>query len=114
MFLQVPLLQGRTAPPETPEFHGDDTPVFWRFGHDLTGHLRAAGFDVALLVTEPWRAAVVAGDVPPGTPLSPEFDVADLLATAIVDDLAVVADVAESARHGFDPPYMFATWECVA
>ncbi len=114
MFLQVPLLQGHTAPPEAPEFHGDNTPVFWRFGHDLTARLRAAGFDVALLVTEPWHAAVVAGEVPPDTALAAEFDVADLLATAIVDDLAVVADAGEADRHGFEPSYMFATWECIA
>jgi SAM-dependent methyltransferase len=114
MFLQVPLLQGRTAPPETPEFHGDDTPVFWRFGHDLTGRLRAAGFDVALLVTASWHSAVVAGELPSGTLLSPEFDVADLLVTAIADDLAVVADATESTRHGFEPSYMFTTWECIA
>jgi acyl-ACP thioesterase len=36
MFLQVPVLQGRTAPPVEPEFHGDNTPVFWRFGPELT------------------------------------------------------------------------------
>jgi SAM-dependent methyltransferase len=42
LLLQVPVLQGRTAPPGEPEFHGDDTPVFWRFGFDLTARLRPA------------------------------------------------------------------------
>ena len=30
LVLLVPVLQGATAPPDGPEFHGDATPVFWR------------------------------------------------------------------------------------
>jgi SAM-dependent methyltransferase len=36
MYLQVPLVYGKTAAPTTPEFHADNTPVFWNFGWDLT------------------------------------------------------------------------------
>ena len=50
--LQVPVLQGETAPPTEPEFHGDNTPVFWRFGFDLTDRLRSAGFDTRLACVE--------------------------------------------------------------
>ncbi len=114
MYLQVPVLQGRTAPPTTPEFHGDDTPVFWRFGFDLTARLRAGGFDTTLLCTAAWDRAVRAGTTHWPEPVSPEFDVDDLLAGVIAEDLAVVADDDESRRHGFDPAYMFLTWRCIA
>ena len=42
MYLQVPLSRGQTAAPTTPEFHDDNTPVFWNFGWDLTDR-RASG-----------------------------------------------------------------------
>ena len=65
LLLQVPVLQGATAPPAEPEFHGDDTPVFWRFGFDLTARLREAGFAVDLLCTAEWAEAAVAGEANP-------------------------------------------------
>jgi SAM-dependent methyltransferase len=52
MYLQVPILQGATARPTEPELHGDDTPVEWRFGLDLTERLREHGFHTRLLCTE--------------------------------------------------------------
>lgn len=113
MYLQVPMLQGTTAPPAEPEFHGDDTPVFWRFGPDLTARLRDHGFETALLCTDEWRRRVSAGDQEWGAPTSKEFDVASMLAGSIAGDLVAVADDAAARRLGFLPAYMFVTWEAV-
>src|SRR5439155_20959480 len=41
-FVQVPLLQPITAPPAEPEYHQDNTLVYWRFGVDLTAMMRSA------------------------------------------------------------------------
>jgi len=101
VLLQVPLLQERTAPPTEPEFHGDQTPVFWRFGPDLGDALRRQGFAIELLATEPLVAAAAAaaaaplavrpaadtGEAAPAAgparpwplPVSPEFDAEGLL-----------------------------------
>jgi SAM-dependent methyltransferase len=113
LLLQVPVLQGRTAPPTEPEFHGDNTPVFWRFGFDLTAQLRDRGFKTELLCTAELADAVRA-EQNPWDRWSPEFDVPDILSGAIADDLVVVADRATSARLGVEPGYMYLTWDCVA
>jgi SAM-dependent methyltransferase len=112
MYLQVPLLQGVTAPPTEPEFHADNTPVLWRFGWDLTDKLRAAGFKTTVLVTAEFDR-LLRGErwVPDGD--TGEFDVASIVDHAHLADLTVVADDATSARMGFDPPFQFATWECL-
>lgn len=112
MFLQVPVLQGVTAPPSEPEFHGDNTPVFWRFGFDLTARLREHGFDASLLCVEAWHDAVMSGDTAWPTEPSPEFDVPDMLKWSSAEDLEVVADEATSTRLGFTEPYMYLTWSC--
>lgn len=111
MFLQVPVLQGRTAPPATPEFHGDSTPVFWRFGLDLTARLREAGFHPQLLCTEGFHSLVAAGATSWPDPPSPEFDVDSILAAARVRDLVPIAGPEVSRRLSFSPDYMFLTWE---
>lgn len=111
IILQVPVLQGRTAPPTEPEFHEDNTPVFWRFGFDLTARLREHGFDAALLCTQEMKDAVEAG-ANPWAEWSGEFDVPDLLANAVADDLVVIADHAETTRLGLNPGYMYLTWDC--
>ncbi len=113
MYLQVPVLQGATAPPTEPEFHGDDTPVFWRFGPDLTARLRDHGFTTTLLCTEDWKRRVDAGDQDWGAGTSKEFDVTSLLGGSIADDLVSVADDATAARLGFVPSYMFLTFEAI-
>jgi SAM-dependent methyltransferase len=113
MYLQVPVLQGHTAPPEEPEFHGDDTPVFWRFGPDLTDRLRGHGFTTTLLSTEDWARRVRRGATAWDGPTSREFDVESLLAGSVADDLETVADDAEAVRLGFVPSYMFLTWEAI-
>jgi SAM-dependent methyltransferase len=113
MYLQVPVLQGATAPPTEPEFHGDDTPVFWRFGPDLTARLREHGFTTALLCTAEWKRRVGAGATEWGTPTSKEFDVTSLLAGSIAADLEVIADDEAARRLGFEPAFMFLTWEAI-
>jgi SAM-dependent methyltransferase len=115
LLLQVPVLQGATAPPESPEFHGDDTPVFWRFGFDLTARLRDAGFDTDLLCTAE-LAEAVAGPRNPWSTWAGEFDVPGILAGAragdVPADLVVVAERDEASRIGAEPGYMYLTWDC--
>lgn len=111
MYLQVPVLQGATARPATPEFHGDNTPVEWRFGPDLTARLRAHGFRTRLLCTEELYRRIDAGSTRWPQPASPEFDVEAILAALAIDDLEPVADDELAALHGFEPAYMFLTWE---
>ena len=126
LLLQVPILQGRTAPPVVPEFHGDDTPVFWRFGPDLSDRLTAAGFAVALLAPAALVAtagAPAGGSAPWPEPVSPEFDadavLAGLTVTATPDagqspvprpELRSVATPEQTERYGFEPVYMFLTF----
>ena len=109
LYLQVPLLQGRTAPPAVPEFHGDDTPVFWRFGWDLVERMEAAGF-----TTTPLIPATFFSDEPDVPPPTGEFDIADILDTAPRDRLVVLGDQRAADQEGFRPGYMFATFEGVA
>lgn len=112
MYLQVPVLQGRTARPATPEFHGDDTPVEWRFGPDLTERLRGHGFEARLLCTRELLHQVEAGGGGWPGPVSPEFDVRSILECLCYSDLLAVAGDDEVRRMGFRPAYMFLTWEC--
>lgn len=111
MFLQVPVQQGWTAPPTTPEFHGDATPVFWRFGLDLTARLRELGFRTHVLCTEGFYSLVEAGAKMWPDPPSEEFDVDSLLAAARARDLVPIAGQDVSRRLSFYPGYMFLTWE---
>jgi hypothetical protein len=117
LLLQVPVLQAATAPPAEPEFHGDNTPVYWRFGFDLTARLRDRGFATDLLCTQPWADAVD-GTGNPWPEWSGEFDVPGLLAGArapgVRHDLTVVADAGAATRLGLDPAYMYLTWDCAA
>lgn len=111
LLLQVPLLQAATAPPAQPEFHGDNTPVFWRFGFDLTARLRNAGFRTNLLCTASLADAVRSG-TNPWPNWAPEFDVPALLGAPDPDDLVVIADQAAEHRLGIQPGYMYLTWDC--
>jgi SAM-dependent methyltransferase len=110
MILQVPLLQPKTAPPSAPEFHGDDTPVFWRFGHDLTERLRQHGFCAQLLCTDEFRNLARAGATRWYAASSPEFDADGVLAAAVPDDLVGVADDVLASTFGYRPAYMYMTW----
>ena len=111
LLLQVPVLQGRTAPPTEPEFHGDDTPVYWRFGFDLTDRLRSHGFATDLLCTASLAGAVKTHESP-WTEWSGEFDVPDMLDTAVAEDLVAVADEETERWLGLQPGYMYFTWDC--
>jgi SAM-dependent methyltransferase len=113
--LQVPVLQRTTAPPSEPEFHGDNTPVFWRFGYDLTARLRERAWDVRVLCTEEWVDAVTSG-VSPWAPdaVDPTFDVPGILAGAAEVPLEASLDRATSRRYGIEPGYQFVTWVCDA
>ena len=122
LLLQVPILQERTAPPAEPEFHGDDTPVFWRFGPELGERLRSHGFAVELLAPPALLDAAAGPDRPRPWPQpeSPEFDVAGVLRGLRVSatsgeaplrpELVAASDEATATQLGFEPAYMFLTW----
>ena len=111
MYLQVPLCHGLTKVPEKPEFHADNTRVFYNFGWDLTHTIRSCGFDVRVLVTEAFyrilsdQSASTADD-------DPQFDLKSIRQNANLPDLSVVSDNMLSDRLGFLPAYQFVTWEC--
>ena len=112
MYLQVPLTRGQTAAPTTPEFHDDNTPVFWNFGWDLTDRLRAAGFTTTVLVTDEYDD-VLRGELTSQATPGGGFDPAAMLEYVRIADLTPVADTHEARRMGFEPCYQFATWECL-
>jgi SAM-dependent methyltransferase len=112
MYLQIPMPQGVTAPPTEPEYHGDRTLVYWRFGWDLREQLEKAGFTVESLVTESLRDRVKSGQLDSSYG-GPDCDEVDLLTHADADQLLPIASAAESHRFGFLPDFMFITWEAV-
>ncbi len=81
VFLQIPVPQARTMVPTEPEYHGDNTLVFFRFGWDVADQIRAAGFACDTLVTSELRDAAARG-VSPWTHEGPDCDVEDLVAGA--------------------------------
>jgi SAM-dependent methyltransferase len=110
VLLQVPILQGRTAPPAEPEFHGDNTPVFWRFGPDLAEHLRAAGLSTDVLCTQAWFDAVERHEnLWPDA--AGEFDVPSILAASSIENLVPIADRATAERLGLFEPYQFLVFD---
>lgn len=109
LLLLVPVLQGATAPPDEPEFHGDSTPVFWRFGPDLTEQLRKHGFETRLLCTADLARRVETRDASwPG--VAGEWDAASIVAAVDPADLTVVCDDATAATIGTEPSYMYLAW----
>ena len=111
LVLQVPVLQPVTAPPATPEFHADHTPVFWRFGYDLTARLRERDWQVHALCTQPWVDALTTGQ-PSWGEASAEFDVEAMVATARPDDFEVAVDADGARRLGLEPAYQLLMWVC--
>jgi hypothetical protein len=107
----IPMPQGRTAPPKKPEYHGDNTLVYWRFGWDLRDQLEAAGFDVTCLVTQPLIDRIRRKDFDTGW-TAPDIDEVDLLSQADPDSLTAVADDREARRYGFEPDLHFIVWQC--
>lgn len=120
LYLQIPLLQGMTGVPSEPEFHGDNTPVFFRFGVDLTHKLREHGFTTTMLVTQRWRN-VLAGDSTLENASDGgggEFDLVDIVAAAkqqlsVNDDVVAIANDDEANKLGFLPAGHYCTWECI-
>jgi SAM-dependent methyltransferase len=110
--LQVPVLQAATAPPSEPEFHADNTVVFWRFGYDLTDRLRQLDWRVHALCTAPWAEAVSAGLRSWPEPVDPAFDLDDMLAGAPPGDFEVAVDAASARGFGLEPSYQLLTWVC--
>jgi SAM-dependent methyltransferase len=110
MLLQVPILQGHTAPPAEPEFHDDNTPVFWRFGLDLADRLREVGFETDVLCTEPWFNALVRKENP-WPDASGEFDVPSILAVSSPSRLVPIVDRVTAERLGLFEPYQFLVFD---
>ena len=111
VFLQVPIPQSVTKVPEEPEYHGDMTLVYFRFGWDLADKIRAHGFECSTLVTEELRDAAAAGTCP-WTHEGSDCDVEDLMAGADASTMTVIASTKEAELHGFRPAYQFITFDC--
>jgi hypothetical protein len=112
LYLQVPLVYGATAPPVVPEFHADDTPVFFNFGWDLTDAVRAAGFDVTMLVPRVYHEMLSGRRPFPPSPAE-GFHVDQLAAAVRIADLTPVLADDEARRLGIEPAYHFSTWEAI-
>ena len=113
MYLQVPVQEGATVAPAVPEFHQDNTKVFWRFGFDLADRLRGHGFATVVLVTGPFAQAVRTGDRSRLGGDGSEWDVPAMLAAAKDAGLVSVVDQPEAERLGLWHSYQFATFECL-
>lgn len=112
MYLQVPLQRGVTSRPTEPEFHGDDTPVFFRFGWDLVDHLESVGFGVEVLLMNEF-ANVLSGENPCPEPDIDGFDVPSMIAHAPLTRLRPLVDVYMSKIYGFRPEHQFVTLRCL-
>jgi SAM-dependent methyltransferase len=108
LYLQVPVLQGETAPPVQPEFHMDNTPVFWRFGFDLAETMTRHGFQSAVLVTEPFADALAGAELPWH---DRQWDVPGMLPAALRAGVEVAVTTAVAARLGLWESYQFVTFE---
>jgi SAM-dependent methyltransferase len=111
VLLMIPMPQGATAPPTEPEYHGDNTLVFWRFGWDLRDILEEPGFAVDCLVTQALIDRVRRGEFDSGWS-DGAIDEVNLLSMCQPDLLTPVAGERESRRHGFEPDLHFITWHC--
>ena len=112
MYLQVPLVYGVTSVPIEPEFHADNTPVFFNFGWDLTDLVRAAGFHTTVLVTEEYESVLRAGTTDHDANLD-GFHLDQLVEHVRLDELTTVATPEDARLVGFLPGHHFATWECL-
>jgi SAM-dependent methyltransferase len=110
LVLLVPVLQGATAPPVTPEFHGDDTPVFWRFGLDLTDRLCGRGFETSLLCTADFARYAESRSVEWAEGISGEWDVESIVAAAKPDALTPICGDDLARTLGLFPSYMYLGW----
>jgi SAM-dependent methyltransferase len=108
VLLQVPVPQATTIVPPEPEYHGDMTLVFWRFGWDLADRFAQHGFTCDTLVTQELFDRVVAGQSYDYR--GADCDVDSLMAGADASRLTVVATTEQAARHGFRPAFQFITF----
>ena len=76
-----PARLGTTSVPTEPEFHADNTPVFFNFGWDLTDQLRAAGFTTTVLVTDEYDQ-ILRGELDEPDPHGDGFHVDQLMETS--------------------------------
>lgn len=111
VLLMIPMPQGTTAPPVEPEYHGDNTLVYWRFGWDLRQMITRAGFEVTCLVTQPLIDRLRRRQWDTGCS-GPDIDEVDLLQAADPATLTAVAGEAESRTYGFEPDLHFIVWHC--
>jgi SAM-dependent methyltransferase len=112
LLLEIPMPQGVTAPPTEPEYHGDNTLVYWRFGWDLRDKLTAAGFQTEALVTADLVDRVAAGRFDSGYG-GDDCNEVDLLSHADAARLTPVATTREARRYGFLPDFQFICWHGV-
>jgi len=111
VFLMIPMPQGVTAPPTEPEYHGDNTLVYWRFGWDLGTMIQAAGFDMTCLVTQDLIDRLRRKEFDSGW-TGPDLDEVSLLEAADPDSLTPIADHRDARRYGFEPDLHFIVWHC--
>lgn len=111
-YVMVPVPQAVTAPPTEPEYHGDHTLVYWRFGWDFTDLAGAAGLEAVTLVTDDLIQRVRTNQ--PWGYVGPDVDSNSLLEGAgqRLGELVSVADERTSQRLGFLPSFFFIVWEC--
>jgi SAM-dependent methyltransferase len=104
----VPILQATTSVPTEPEYHGDDTLVFWRFGWDLREVLASTGFDVEIAVTAPFAELLGTGQW--DGPAVGEFDLRSMVATPV--SASACMNAATATKLGINPPYQFVAFVC--
>ncbi|MDQ2846944.1 MAG: methyltransferase domain-containing protein [Actinomycetota bacterium] len=110
LLLEIPMPQGRTGKPSEPEYHGDNTLVFWRFGWDLRDKFEAAGFTTSALVPNSLIDRVSKGNHDSGYG-GADIDEIDLLRHADPSKLTPIANERDSRRYGFEPDFMFVCWK---
>lgn len=106
--IQVPLVEPRTTTPSSPEFHGDETPVFWRFGWDLGQMLADARFQVTVNVTASTADALRDGRW--SGHRTPEYDVDAVMAAGRDVEVEVVVPHEHESTLGFEAGYGLVTW----
>jgi len=113
LYLQVPVQDGTTVAPSEPEYHEDDTEVFWRFGFDLADRLRRHGLATSVLVTAPMADAVRTGDAAALDGRDSGWDVPAMVAAAGAVGVESVLDQPHAERLGLWHSYQFVIFECV-
>ncbi|MBO0727846.1 MAG: class I SAM-dependent methyltransferase [Acidimicrobiaceae bacterium] len=109
--IAVPVPQALTMAPDGPEYHGDRTLVYWRFGLDLTDRLRNHGFLTTMLVTDDLIRRMTT-QTPWGVD-QPDVHADDLLSGAerYLGDMVSVASDRECQWLGLAPSFFFIAWE---